>query len=191
MRFLARSASCLVLAALASVSCTPMPVAANGADQGHSLPAYSGPSADEFDDAIEPHAVGLELETYASPSSDPALRKRSEAADLVVRARIATVTGESEAGNRSYELSFKTVERLTSKKDSPIGEAFTVKIDRRSPSLGVLRAMEGQLIGRTLVVFAKEFARADGEHEVHFHAAADSAAVASAVRQAVILEEVK
>ena len=131
-------ASLFLIAALGCPSCASAPTnASTSADVTRGLPAYSGQPADEFDDTIEPHAVGLELETYASPKNDPALRRRAEAADLVARARVATVTGKSEAGNRSYELSFKTVERLAGKREALVGDDFTVRIDRASPSLGI------------------------------------------------------
>ena len=110
-------------------------------------------------------------------------------ADIVLRARVATVTGESGGGVHSYQISFKTVERLAGK--HPVGEEFTVRIDKNSPSLGIVKSMEGQLVGKTLVVFAKAFGRTDGGREIHFHAAADGADIAAAVKEAVILDEVK
>jgi hypothetical protein len=150
-----------------------------------SLPAYRGENADLFDDTIEPHAVGLELETYASPKNDPRFRARAQAGDTVIRARIKTVTGEG----GSYQLSFKTLAVLGGKR--PLGDEFTVRVDRTSPSLGIVKSMEGQLVGKTLVVFAKAFARTDADREIHFHAAPDAAEVAAAVKEAVILDEVK
>jgi hypothetical protein len=156
---------------------------------GASLPPYGGDSADQFDDTIEPHAVGLELENYTVPKNDPRLRARAQAADVVVRARVQTVTGEASSGIRSYQVSFKTVATLASK--HPIGDEFTVRIDKTSPSLGIVKSMEGQLVGKTLVVFAKAFGRPDGDRDVHFHASSDSSDVADAVKEAVILDEVK
>ncbi len=153
------------------------------------LPAYGGDNADQFDDTIEAHAVGLELETYAAPKNDLRLRARAQAADAVVRARIQTVTGEMGSGNRSYQLSFRTLAHLAGKR--PIGDEFTVRIDKTSPSLGIVKNMEGQLVGKTLIIFAKAFGRTDGERDIHFHAASDSADVAAAVKEAVILDEVK
>ncbi len=154
-----------------------------------SLPAYSGTAADQFDDTIEPHAVGLELETYAAPKNDPRLRARAQAADVVMRARVMTVTGEAGSGSQTYQVSFRSVAQLAGKRS--LGDEFTVRIDKTSPSLGIVRSMEGQLVGKTLIVFAKAFARSDGDRDIHFHASADAQDVADAVKEAVILDEVK
>lgn len=162
---------------------------AGAAAPASTLPTYGGDSADQFDDTIEPHAVGLELESHVAANNDPKLRARAQSADIVVRARVATVTGEAGAGVNSYQISFKTVERLAGK--HPVGDEFTVRIDKTSPSLGIVKSMEGQLVGKTLVVFAKAFGRTDGGREIHFHAAADGADISAAVKEAVILDEVK
>jgi hypothetical protein len=154
-----------------------------------SLPKYDATNADQFDDAIEPHAVGLELETYSDPKSDPRLRARAQAADAVVRARVMTVTGETGSGSHTYQVTFKELAHLGGK--HPLGDEFTVRIDKTSPSLGIVRSMEGQLVGKTLVVFAKAFSRPDGDRDIHFHASADAQDVADAVKEAVILDEVK
>jgi hypothetical protein len=180
----------LVVGALAGTAgCSAASTSGSASAPASSLPAYGGDSADQFDDAIEAHAVGLELETYTSPKSDPRLRARAQAADVVVRARVQTVTGEAGAGSRSYQVSFKTVAHLAGK--GPIGDEFTVRIDKTSPALGIVKSMEGQLVGKTLVVFAKAFSRPDGDRDIHFHASADAADVAAAVKEAVILDEVK
>jgi hypothetical protein len=168
-------------------ACAPNP--AGSAGPASKLPTYQGDLADQFDDTIEPHAVGLELENYASPKADKLLRTRAQAADVVVRGRITTVTGEEEAGNRFYHVSFHTLERLAGQ--NPVGDDFTVKVDKTSPSLGIVTSMEGQLIGKTLDVFVKGFARPDGDRALHFHATVDSPDVAAAVKDAVILDEVK
>lgn len=154
-----------------------------------SLPAYRGEVADQFDDTIEAHAVGLELENYTAPKNDLRLRARAQAADVVVRARIQTVTGEAGSGAHSYQLGFKVVATLGGK--HPLGDEFMVRVDKTSPSLGIVKSMEGQLVGKPVIVFAKAFARPNGEREIHFHAAADSPDVAAAVKEAVILDEVK
>jgi hypothetical protein len=181
----------IMAAALACLAC-----GCGGSSQGDpatspasSLPAYRGEVADQFDDTIEAHAVGLELENYTAPKNDLRLRTRAQAADVVVRARIQTVTGEAGSGAHSYQLSFKVVATLGGKR--PLGEEFMVRVDKTSPSLGIVKSMEGQLVGKAVIVFAKAFSRPSGEREIHFHAAADSPDVAAAVKEAVILDEVK
>jgi hypothetical protein len=188
MRF---AAAVLLFGSLALGACTPIATdpAALTAAANAKLPPYKGDLADRFDDTIEPHAVGLALDNYAMPKGDPKLRARAQLADVVVRGRITTVTGQVESGNHVYQVSFHVLERLGGQ--HPVGDDFTVRFDATSPSLGIVRSMEGQLVGKTLVMFAKKFLRPDGDTEVHFHAMADEPDVIAAVKEAVILDEVK
>jgi hypothetical protein len=178
----------LLVASLPLLACTPVGGAGPGAVDPHAA-VYKGDLADQFDDAIESHAIGLELENYVDPKTDMRLRARAQAADVVARSRVTTVTGEVESGNRFYQVSFHVIERLAGK--HPVGDDFTVRIDKTSPSLGIVRSMEGQLVGKTLDVFVKAFPRPDGDRDLHFHATIDSPEAAAAVREAVILDEVK
>jgi hypothetical protein len=171
---------------LAACAGSPAPGAGGPAS---SLPAYAALDADQFDDTIEPRAVGLALEAYTPPKGDRRLRARAQASDVVVRVRVNTVTGESGGGARSYQVTFESVERLAGK--HPLGDEFAVRVDQKSPSLGIVKSMEGQLVGKPLVMFAKAFRGADGEREIHFHAAPDAPDVVAAVKEAVILDEVK
>jgi hypothetical protein len=176
------------LGVLGLVACTPIDTNAKAPVDPHAA-VYKGTLADQFDDAIESHAIGLELDNYVDPKIDPQLRARAQAADAVARARITTVTGEMESGTRLYQVSFHVVERLGGK--HPVGDDFTVRIDKNSPSLGIVRSMEGQLVGKSVDVFVKAFPRADGDRDLHFHATIDSPEAAAAIRDAVILDEVK
>jgi hypothetical protein len=186
------AAPALLFSSLAlAAACTPVPSdpATVTAAANAKLPAYKGDLADRFDDGIEPHAVGLALDNYTTPKGDPQLRARAEQADVVLRGRITTVTGQVESGNHIYQVSFHALERLAGK--HPVGDDFTVRIDSTSPSLGIVKAMEGQLVGKTLVMFVRNFVRPDGEAELHFHAMPDQPDVIAAVKEAVILDEVK
>jgi hypothetical protein len=151
------------------------------------LPAYSGHATELFDDAIEPKAVGLELEQTISAKSDPRFRERSQVSDVVVRARVSTVTGKVEGVDTSYQVGFRVLSTLAGK--HPVGEEFSVHFDKNSPSSGILKSFEGRLVGKTMVVFVRAFVRPDADQELHVHAAADNKDVTDAVREAVILEE--
>jgi hypothetical protein len=175
-----------LLLALGLAACTPIATEGPAVKTGA---AYKGDLADQFDDAIEAHALGLQLDNYIDPKSDKQLRARAQSADVVVRARVTTVTGETESGNRRYQMSFHVVERLAGKR--PVGDDFTVHIDKNSPSLGIVKSMEGQLVGKTLDVFVRSFAVPDAERELHFHATIDSPEAAAAIRESVVLDEVK
>jgi hypothetical protein len=167
-------------------ACGPSsPGAQSGANRP--LPAYSGHATELFDDAIEPKAVGLELEQASSPKSDPRFRERAQVSDVVVRARVSTVTGKVEGPETTYQVGFKVLDTLTG--HHPVGDEFTVRFDKNSPSSGILKSFEGRLVGKTMVVFVRAFVRPDADHELHLHASADSTDVVAAVKEAVALEE--
>jgi hypothetical protein len=153
-----------------------------------SLPAYSADAMQVFDDGIDPHAVGLELD-YGNPRTDPRVRARARASDIILRARVMTVTGSAGQGGRSYQLTLRSLERLGGK--HPLGDDLIVVVDKASPSLGIVKAMEGQLVGKVFVTYLKAFGRPDGQRELHFHASADDADVVASVKNAVLLDELR
>ncbi len=153
-----------------------------------SLPAYSADAVQVFDDGIDPHAVGLELD-YGDPRTDPRIRARAKASDIIVRARVMTITGSAGQGGRRYQLTLKSLERLGGK--HPLGDELIVFVDKASPSLGIVKALEGQLVGKVFVMYLKAFSRPDGQRELHFHASADDADVVAAVKNAVLLDELR
>jgi hypothetical protein len=179
-----------LLALVLATGCAPpaaTPVDAPSGGEG--LPAYAGEDLDLFDDGLDSRAVGLELESQPDPTKDPRFRARSKAADVVLRARIGTVTGAAGSDSRSYQIIFKTVERIGG--THPIGDEFTLHVEKTSPSFGIVKSMEGQLIGKTLVVYVKAFSTPDGQRDLHFHASADEPALVAAVKNTVLLSEMK
>ncbi len=143
------------------------------------LPTYVGHETELFDDGVEPRAVGLELETPDHPLHDPKFKERIEIADSVVRGRVTTVTAREEDTGTAYQVSLKTVEKLTG--TFPPSETFTLDIDRRSGAVGVLRNFNGRLVGMSFVVFLRSYVRADGDQELHFHITQDADDVKKAV----------
>jgi hypothetical protein len=90
-------------------------------------------------------------------------------------------------------LGFHTLERLAG--SNPPDTNFTLQVDPRDPSAGVLRAFEARLIGMNFVVFAREFAHSSEaaaelsasvstDSRWHFHLARDDKDELSAVRAA-------
>jgi hypothetical protein len=177
----ALSAPCLALAGCGAAAAQAAP--------SEPLPPYTPESAQTFDDAIDPHAVGLELEASGNPRNDPRVRARAKACDEIVRARVITITGEASGGSRAYHLILKSVEHLGGKR--PVGDEFTLNVDQTSPSIGIVKSMEGQLVGKVFVVYLKAFGRPDGERDLHFHASADEPNVVAAAKNAVLLDELK
>jgi hypothetical protein len=148
------------------------------------LPAYTARDAQLFDDSIEPEALGYEL-GQGSRALDPLMADRTGASDGVVRARVITVTSKAEDSGKSLQVALHALETLAGRR-APTGD-FTLIVSPRSPSAGMLGAMEGRLVGLTFVVFVKGFAAADkGEPdgELHFHLARDDKDEQNRVRAA-------
>jgi hypothetical protein len=166
-----------------TAACEPMTGSAGGpvAATSRPLASYSG--------HFEPRAVGLGLDLDASstPRGDRYFRERAQAADIIVRARVSTVTGKQDGPDTSYHVGFKVIEVLGG--THPLGDELVVRIDRSSPGIGVVRSFEGRLVGRTMVVVARAFVRPDGDQEIHVHVAPDTKEVVAAVHEAVILGE--
>lgn len=153
------------------------------------LPTYAGRSADLFDDAIEPAAVGLDFDKGYTPRGDPTLRERSQVSDAVLRVRVATVTTKKDGPESLFQLGLHTVEKVTGQNVPP--SDFTVQINKASESHGIMKNMESRLVGHAFVAFVREFVKADGEREYHFHLSPDTKEVKLAVSEALVLGELK
>ncbi len=159
------------------------------------MPLYSGHSAELFDDAIEPGAVGYGGAYRASePKNDTLLRERTQNGDAVVRARVVTVTSSPEDNGHSWQIGLRTLETLAGKRP-PDGD-FTLRVEGQGPAAGIVRALEARLVGATFVVFVREFDAAKGggqevETQLHFHLGKDDADELGAVRQASLLGDVR
>ncbi|MEO8874834.1 MAG: hypothetical protein ABI461_04530, partial [Polyangiaceae bacterium] len=152
----------------------------------HPLSALTKHDADLFDDAIEPKAVGLDYDAAVDPRIDSKFRERAQLADGIVRSRLETVTVRGDGATARYDMAFRAVEKLAG--DAPKDE-FTLHIEGDNPSSAIVRSMQTTLGGKTFVVFMREFARADGEPEWHFHISPDTKEVASAARDATTLAQ--
>jgi hypothetical protein len=154
-------------------------------------PTYGGHSVELFDDAIEPRAVGYELDRALPPMNDKLLRERAQVGDAVVRARVTTVTSKDEDRGRSWQIALHSIEKLGG--TGPLATDFTVHMDPHGPSAGIMRAFGGRLISMTFIAFVREFAdpEAPGESDLHFHLTPDGKADLAAVRAAFTLEQVR
>jgi hypothetical protein len=145
---------------------------------------YAGRPADLFDDTIEPAAVGLDFDKGYAPKVDRKLRERAQVGDAILRVRVATVTTKKEGPEATYQLGLHTVEKLAGKYAPPAD--FTVQINRKSESHGIMKNFESRLVGYAFVAFVREFSVPAGEREVHFHLAPDSKDVRAAVADALM-----
>jgi hypothetical protein len=153
------------------------------------LPPYEGHQTELFDDAIDPRAVGLNLDEARTPQTDAAVRERTQVGDAVVRAKVQTVTQKRNGDDVEYQLGFQTLEKLAGEHPPP--DIFVVRFDKASPSAGIVRSLDARLGGKTFVVFVKEFKGPDGEPRFYAHLAADTKDVVAAVKDAVALSEFK
>lgn len=157
------------------------------APEGANLPKWEGHARELFDDNIDPAAVGLSMEGPA-PRSDPFLRERSQTAAVTARVRVQTVTVDSVGDQKTYHLGVQvgfptlTVARVPDK-------SFELSIKATSSAFGIAKAFDARLRGATFIGFVGRFQGEDGEVEVHFHLAPDTADVATAVKEAVALQE--
>jgi hypothetical protein len=155
---------------------------------GRPLPSYAGHAIELFDDGIEPRAVGLELEGQPMPArSDTLLRERTQVGDAVMRVRIDTVSSHGDGVNDRYDLGLRVLDKIAGAQDIP-GE-FTVRVDKNSPSIGIVKSFQERLGGKIFIAFLREFVRPDGDSESHFHLSRDGKDVEAAVREAAALAE--
>jgi hypothetical protein len=166
------------------------PSAVDGAPR---LPEYSTRDSELFDDAIEPAAVGYSLSGPMNAGRDPQLRRRTQAADYVVRVRVVTVTSNPVGDGRAWLVGLRTMDVLVGGKPA---ETFTLTIKDSDPAAGILKATEGKLVGSTLIAFLRQFQglsppRGTGGPELHFHVAGDSKEEVDRVREAALLGAVR
>jgi len=156
------------------------------------LPPYLGHATELFDDGIEPTAVGFPMDPNGSPQGDTRVRERTQTGDAVVRAQVRTVTSKAEDRGLSWQIGFHVVERIGG--TGPLEQNFTLSVLPSDPASGIVHAFEARLIGKTFIVFVREFSHA-GAHQgdpgdLRFHVAGDTPDQAKAVKAAVLLEEV-
>jgi hypothetical protein len=151
------------------------------------LPSYAGHSTELFDDTIEPRAVGLDLEQWSEPRTDALLRERAQVSDAAMRVRIGTLTEKQDETNTRYQLGMKIIETLAG--SYPPADDFTVTIDAKNPSAGIVRTLQDGIVGKTFIALVRAFVRPDGDHELHFHLAPDTKAELEAIRAATTKAE--
>lgn len=189
MRFhLSLIVACLVgVHALGAAGCAGAAPAGSTAEDVSGLAPWDGAAREAFGDRIEPTAVGLSMDT-ASPRSDPLFRERAQTADLVAHVKVTTVTADTIGEDVTYHLSLQAV-------DPPLATAqiaarrFELSIGRNGPAYPIAKAFEGRLRGLTFIAFIRQFVGPEGEPVIHWHLAADTADVVSAVQEAVVLKE--
>jgi hypothetical protein len=168
-----------------AAACDPLPGSPGAHGPGRPLPSYAGHATVLFDDTIEPAAVGITLDVGVDPRTDRLLRERVQVGDSTSRVRVTTVTAKEEDNGTRYVVGLKSLEPLAG--HFPQSETFEVTVGKSSPSTGILKGLDGQIVGKTFVGFVRAFVRPDGDPEVHFHLAPDSKDEIAAVKDAAVL----
>jgi hypothetical protein len=154
------------------------------------LPPYIGHATELFDDGIEPTAVGFPMDASGNPVGDTRVRERTQTGDAVVRARVRTVTSKVEDRGQSWQIGLHIVERLGG--SGPLEADFTLPVLSSDPAAGIVHAFEARLIGKTFIVFVREFSHAGAPPgdpgDLRFHVAADSPAEVEAVKAGGLLQ---
>ena len=176
----------LVLPTILTVACLGA-CAPPAAAPTRPLPTYGGRSAELFDDAIEPRAVGLDTDINAHAKSDPLLRERVQVGDATLRVRVTTITVKKEESDASFQIGFRVLDKLAG--THPPEESFNVTVNKQSHSSGILKSYESQMVGKSFTAFVRLFVRSDGDQEMHFHLSPDSKEVLAAVRDASALAD--
>lgn len=164
-------------------------VAACGGGGGSTLgkfPAWEGHGRDLFDDQVDPEAVGVQ-----TGNVDPLLAERARQSELVGRVQIRTLSSEGAVdGDRRVSLTLALLPPPLATPKVP-DTKIDLLVDPSSPSYRLVKNMDTALQGKTFVGFFYRFGTPSGEPQWRFHLAADTPAVVEAVRQAVILAELR
>jgi hypothetical protein len=155
------------------------------------LPPYSGRPAQIFDDSFDAAAVGLDMDNSYHPKSDAQLRERAQSADAVLRVKVTTVTNKVEDTGPTFEVGLKQTEWIAG--DHPPGtDSFTIRMQKSQQTTGMMKSLEGRLVGMEFIVFLKAFKVAESaDREFHVHFAPATKDVKDAVGDAIALRELK
>lgn len=183
------SSAVIVSAGTAGTGCGDSPGAKSPA---RPLSPYTGHMTELFDDTIDPAAVGLDMDNSYHPRSDAALRERAQVADAILRVKITTVTNKIEEGlNGGYELGLKQVEWIGGE-HPPGTDVFNIRMRKSTQTTGIMKNMEGRMVGTEFIVFLRQFSGADpSDREFHAHFSPPTKDVKDAVGDAIVLRELK
>jgi len=151
-----------------------------------SFPRWEGELRTLFDDEIDPAAVGMAMDGR-SPGSDPMLRLRAQAAEIVARMRVQTVNRNTRGARKSYTVVLQVGKPALL---PLIFNTNTVElvVTQETGAYGVVQNLESTLGGKVFIGFVRRFAGVDGP-ELHWHLAADHAEVAQIVQEIAVMEE--
>lgn len=122
-----------------------------------------------------------------SPRSDRFLRERSQLAEVVGYMRVSTVTVDTIGeGTKRVHVGVEVASPTLAK---PRIEEKSFELSLGAGSSVLPAGFESRLRGKTFIGFVRRYASDDGEPIVHWHLSANAPEVASAVKDAVALQE--
>ncbi len=144
------------------------------------LPPYTESEQAIFNDAIAPEVFGLEVDRGAF-EEEPHFVEAAQFSDHILRAKLKTVTADRLGDQQRYRIVLQPLG--TPIVGHPLTQEIELMVGRASPSINLLRTMASGVVGRTTVIFLREY-RLDEQRVLHFRAEPDSDAVIAAVRAA-------
>lgn len=152
------------------------------------LPPYENPSAELFDDTIEPAALGLSMAASGNLQFDPKFRERAQQADVVSIVRVTTVTISKADDKSTYTLRFEPTREFKGTFEDDLRE---IVISEHSPQMfSVISAVQTRARGRTMVGFWRRF-REQNRMALHFHFFPDTEDTTKAIQDSLALEDLK
>lgn len=151
------------------------------------LSPWEGRLAELFDDRID--RLSLDTGKPTSPRSDELLKHRAQAADLILRVRVVSVTTDRMAGLAVHHLLVEPAgEPVAGRAGSQA--AYDLQLTEQNPFFGVISRQGQRVVGRHFIAYIKQFAGAEGP-ETHWFMSAESPEVVAAIRDAHLLMEVR
>jgi len=160
-------------------ACGPSPSGPVSA-AGTPLPPYTAADFALLDDRFSPEVFGAVVD-----AADP-VRQRASLADGIVRARIVTVTRDSNGQREAFVVELTPVP--PSLKGPNVSERLALSIPIENPSFAFVKSFEAELVGRPVIVIYKRFAEG-GQATMRWHIEAENPRVLAAIDRARLMGE--
>lgn len=142
------------------------------------LPEYSPQESSAFDDSFAPEV----FDPDASAPKGERFEKGVQQADVIVPARLTAINAKRSGGSVRYQM-------IADPSGTPLKGtlgpgSLEFEISPGSPSLGMLKALDTQLVGTKLILLVRRY-QADGKMVMHFRAEADTVPSREAITEAL------
>lgn len=152
------------------------------------LPPYDASQANVFGDTIAPELFGIPGDGRPAVE-DPRLIPRTEQADAVLRARIATITRDQLDDQTSFIFVLRPVGPPILG-TSPSSDSIELRLQPGHPSLQYVQHRQSALTGKTVLLFLRRY-NDGGDVVLHFHVQPDDPSVIEAIERVKVLDELE